>query len=207
MLYERSDASRLPLPPMSETASNSPGTPSRPRAEEPSLSSTSPSNPAAPKRRVQTSGEPGGGLRVEVASRAHLESWAGPLPPPLSVRAFGEIDPSFPERIVRMAELEGEHRRHLDLEWQRCLIGDVRRQRDERQRGQTFALTITLAAFMLAGLMAWLGKEVFASVLVGVTLLGIVGVFITGQVTSRSSADLDDDEKVLTESHPKAQQP
>ena len=40
---------------------------------------------------------------------------SGPLPPPAELEAFARISPDFPERIMRMAEQEQQHRFELDL--------------------------------------------------------------------------------------------
>lgn len=39
---------------------------------------------------------------------------SGPLPDPLSFRAYAEVLPDAPERIMRMAEKEQEHRHELE---------------------------------------------------------------------------------------------
>jgi uncharacterized membrane protein len=36
--------------------------------------------------------------------------YMGTIPPPEMVRQFAEIDPTFPERLFRMAEIENIHR-------------------------------------------------------------------------------------------------
>jgi uncharacterized membrane protein len=52
------------------------------------------------------------------SSRTHAvvaaASYRGPWPDPRTMAAYKEIDPSFPERIVKAWEDEGQHRRDLE---------------------------------------------------------------------------------------------
>ena len=45
-------------------------------------------------------GQPGQGLPIAIQSTTHI----GPLPLPDTLTAYGNVDPTFPERIMRMAE-------------------------------------------------------------------------------------------------------
>lgn len=46
--------------------------------------------------------------------QARYVAFGGPIPPPVLLKGYGEIDPSFPERIMAMAErsLEADIRQH-----------------------------------------------------------------------------------------------
>ncbi len=45
---------------------------------------------------------------------AVIKKHSGPLPAPEELVAFGQISPDFPERIMRMAEIEQQHRIEID---------------------------------------------------------------------------------------------
>ena len=45
-------------------------------------------------------------------SRQEVSLHVGPLPEPVTLARYGEVDPSFPERIVRMAEMQVEAQVH-----------------------------------------------------------------------------------------------
>lgn len=112
----------------------------------------------------------------------------GPLPPPEVLSAYGQVDPSFPERILRMAEAQAEHRKHQEKEELRADIEDLKAQRGTERIGQIFALIVCLA-FLSGGVWVTLrGHEWVGGVIVGATLLGIVTVFVTGRRTMQTHA-------------------
>ncbi len=105
----------------------------------------------------------------------------GPLPPPEVLSAYGEVDPSFPERILKMAEAQAEHRKQQEREDLCADIDDLKAQRGTERIGQVFALVVCLA-FLGGGVWVTLrGHDWVGGVIVGATLLGIVTVFITGR--------------------------
>lgn len=121
---------------------------------------------------------------IEFVQQSSLH--VGPLPSAEQLKAYAEINPELPERIVLMAEREQSHRHTLE---QQELQASVEQHRDNakyRERGQNYALLISIF-FVLASVgFAGLGAPIAGSVLGGATLLGIVSVFVTGR---RSSAE------------------
>ena len=79
--------------------------------------------------------------------------WSGPLPPPSDFAAYKEVLESAPERIMRLAEEGSSH--HVQQ--------GVRRDR-LAGRVVTGFFIILLAAFALAGYLAYLGYDVTAAV-------------------------------------------
>lgn len=53
---------------------------------------------------------------VVQASRSTVLQHRGPLPPPSLLGGYGNVDASFPDRIVRMAERELAHNQEMDRE-------------------------------------------------------------------------------------------
>lgn len=49
-------------------------------------------------------------LGPQFTSVEYRETSDGPIPPPTMLRAYGDLDPSFPERIMRMAEKDQDSR-------------------------------------------------------------------------------------------------
>ncbi|MEO5348458.1 MAG: DUF2335 domain-containing protein [Magnetococcus sp. YQC-3] len=124
----------------------------------------------------------------------------GPIPDPNALGLYGEIDPSFPERIMAVMERQEAHRRELekfnleqshahnaslvDLEKDRLLLEKERLQSDDSRyrRGQRFGLAAVLAGYALSGLMAFFGHEIFASIIGGVSSASLVTAFIAERV-------------------------
>jgi uncharacterized membrane protein len=103
-----------------------------------------------------------------------LQSHSGPLPPPGSLAAYGDIDPSFPNRIMTMAEqnaasarVTAERAQHYQLAEQ--IVG--------RAAGLIFALAAIIAAVVLA----LNGQAVVAGVIGGATVVGVVTALIKGR--------------------------
>ncbi len=55
-----------------------------------------------------------GSPRTPQQTRVTASLYQGVIPPPDMMEHYKEIDPSFPGRILAMAETEGEHRRAYD---------------------------------------------------------------------------------------------
>ena len=100
---------------------------------------------------------------------ASLEFFAGPLPPPNAVAAYGEIAQDFPERIFALTESSLAHRQAMD------------RGRSWRSTAGLVAGAIIALAFL--GVAAWLidaGHGVFGTILGSVDLVALVSVFVLG---------------------------
>lgn len=109
----------------------------------------------------------------------HVELHQGPLPPPDVLGGYESVVPGAAERILRMAEQEASHRQNLE----KALT-----QRDSNRSllGVIGAVVVALAAFTLAGYAFYLEQPLAGSVLGGIDMAAIVGVFIYG---TRRSAD------------------
>lgn len=55
------------------------------------------------------------------------QQWSGPLPPPAAMEHFNRIIPNGAERIMRMVELEQEHRINYDKQIVAAMIRDTKR--------------------------------------------------------------------------------
>lgn len=101
---------------------------------------------------------------------------SGPLPPPQVLQQYGEVLPDAPERIVTMAENEQKHRHQVESN---ALQGQIALDR----RGQRFGLTIGLSALGVALFLGLNDQELAASIIGGIDLVALVGVFVYGRIS------------------------
>ncbi len=121
-------------------------------------------------KRAQITHPDGRKEELEVSSERY---WSGVPPRPEDFAKFGEIVPSAPERLLRMAEMEQQHR--IDLE-AKILPENIR----AGARGQWLGAVISLVALVLAALMAWLGAPWQVSVaLVAAPVLSVARSLVT----------------------------
>jgi uncharacterized membrane protein len=107
------------------------------------------------------------------------ESHSGPLPTPDYLEKYEQILPGLAERIVRIPEREQEFRHSI-------ANGYMEREFQLKSRGQIFALIAMLLLLIFAGLLAIIGDTKSAATVAGVTIVGIVGIFVTGKYLESS---------------------
>ncbi|MEU9775413.1 hypothetical protein [Streptomyces sp. NPDC047968] len=91
--------------------------------------------------------------------------------------------------IEAAMELEGlERERLLDLaeQEQRAGLEMARRADLTARRGQVLGLVSIVLVLALAGYMGSIGEAAWATVITAVDVVGVAGVFVTGQVVQRS---------------------
>lgn len=111
---------------------------------------------------------------VQTTVTRQFSAFSGPLPPPDALAAYGDISPDLVDRIVKMAEAEGEHRRAAE----KMLL----RQDHERSVFSVLcALLVALAGFGLAGWAAYLNSPVVASIVATLDIAAIAGLFLAGR--------------------------
>jgi len=115
----------------------------------------------------------------------HHQSWQGPLPPPEQLAEYNAVHPGFAERIIRMAEQEGEHlraREMLETEayLQQCEMEVFKAKEDVRlqHKGQTFAFIFAIGAGVATYMLAMAGHDWVAGILGGTSLVSIVAAFL-----------------------------
>ena len=118
----------------------------------------------AVSRRAEIIHEDGSREQVELKAQRF---WAGALPRPEDFAKYAEVVPDAPERILRMAEKEQEHRISLE---QQIVPADNK----AGARGQWLGAIISLVALGLAVLADWLGAPwQVSTALVGVPVLSV----------------------------------
>lgn len=112
------------------------------------------------------------GRTEEVEIRSE-KMWSGVLPRPEDFAKFGEVVPTAPERLLRMAEIEQQHRIALES-------AIVPANQKAGLRGQWLGAGISMTALLLATFTAYLGAPWEISVaLVGVPVLSVARSLVT----------------------------
>ena len=112
------------------------------------------------------------GSQESIEVRAE-RSWSGALPRPEDFAKYAEIVPDAPERILRMAEKEQEHRISLES-------SIVPANERAGRRGQWLGAFISILALSLAVLAVYLGAPWQVCVaLVGVPVLSVARSLVT----------------------------
>ena len=121
-------------------------------------------------KRAQVTHPDGRQDQLEIHSE---RSWTGVLPRPEDFAKFGEIVPDAPERLLKMAELEQQHRIALEA---LILPENIK----AGTRGQILGAAISVLALVLASITAWVGAPWQVSLgLVGVPVLSVARSLVT----------------------------
>ena len=120
--------------------------------------------------RAERTNADGSREEIELMSERY---WSGSLPRPEDFAKFGEIIPDAPERILRMAEKEQEHRISLESQI-------VPANNQAGRRGQLLGASISVLALVLAVAAAYIGAPWQVSVaIVGVPVLSVARSLVT----------------------------
>lgn len=103
------------------------------------------------------------------------QQYLGPIPPPEILNGFEQIVPGAAERILAMAEENGKHQREMEKKALAVAFRTV-------LIGQIFGLVIGVLAFVTCIIALYLGSENTAMTIGGVTVTGLVAVFVTGRL-------------------------
>lgn len=127
---------------------------------------------------------------------------SGPIPDPVQLAAYAQVQPDFPERLLALAEREQAHRHGLE-----STVVNRSAQRDveagERAtRGQHYALIVALVGMATSVGLAFAGAPVAAAIVGALDIATLAGAFLL-QARSRApeaepkqiGADDDDDTK------------
>lgn len=99
--------------------------------------------------------------------------FSGPLPAPTILAQYGEVQSDFPERILRMAEKQAEHRQQLERS---VINADIRRA----YLGVVCAFLITLAVTVAGFYLILTGHSVAGTIFAGLGVVSLAGTFIYG---------------------------
>ena len=117
---------------------------------------------------------------VTVQTRA--ESFSGPLPPPVVLKQYDEIVPGAADRILSMAESQSQHRQQLEKS---VIESDIKNSR----LGLHYGLVIGLVSVIGGTACILMGHQVGGSIIGGVGLTGLVGVFVYGSTQRKKERE------------------
>lgn len=117
-------------------------------------------------------------------SRVTTAAFSGPIPPPDLLSGYESACPGAADRIIRMAEEEGVHRRSVQKLVVDAQIEEVRSQFAEAKRGQICAVVIAVAGLFAGAYTAVAGYQIAGSFLGVGGVGGIVTTFILGRKAS-----------------------
>lgn len=105
-------------------------------------------------------------------------NFVSPLPPPETLEAYARLLPGITERMLVSFEKEGEHRRANDRFQQEIVREYHQNQARLVFRGQLLGFAIALVGLVVAFLLGWTGKQITASIIGGIDIVGLVSVFL-----------------------------
>jgi uncharacterized membrane protein len=116
--------------------------------------------------------------------------FTGPVPPPELLHAYENALPGLADRLVSMAEKEGEHRR---LQEAKALDAEIDHNNKlinsyvtDTRRGQLLAFLIGVFAIGVGGAVAVLGEPEVGGLLGSGGIIGLVSAFINGRKNNTS---------------------
>ena len=91
------------------------------------------------------------------------------------LQKYNEVLPGAAERIVSMAESQGNHRRELEA---RVIESDIK----SSVRGQWFGFVLGSLGLTAGFVLGLLGRSLAGSVVAGTSLVSLVSVFVIGSL-------------------------
>jgi len=132
-----------------------------------------------PARKAAGSIEPNRKEQLVQVSEQIIHS--GPLPSPEQLVKYDEVVPGAARRIMEAADEQRKHRIAIEKQV-------VSSQMKESNRGQIMGFIIALIGLSLGSFLVYSGHDVAGASIAGITLVGLVTVFIKGQ--NRQDKDL-----------------
>lgn len=119
-------------------------------------------------------------IKREVLISVERSIHSGPIPSPEALQKYNKIIPDGAHRIMKMAENQSEHRISIEKKV-------INNQLFQSKLGQTLAFVIALVCLYVSWDLAKSGYEIVASIIGGVTILGLVSTFIYGKVKQKEN--------------------
>ena len=110
---------------------------------------------------------------------ASHRSYSGPLPSPDDFAAYGNTLPNAPERIIRMTEIQGEHRRNIENKVLKYAF-------IESMTGQIIGFILAL---VFLGAAIWLAIENHESLAVTIiiALSSVIAIFVIKKMPKKEN--------------------
>lgn len=125
----------------------------------------------------------------KVVTQTAIAQYSGPIPDAESLAKYGEVIPDAPERILRMAEKQAEHRQFIE---KRVIGSDLNRA----YLGVACAFVISMTVILTGFYLVLHGQSIPGTIFTGLGLASLAGTFIYG-TQSRKEERQRRDEKNL----------
>lgn len=137
---------------------------------------------SAPKQSIDQEGKIAAPQKV-VSNRqtAMYAGYSGPIPPPEMLEKYERLSEGLANRIIQMAEKEGDHRRSLETYVQKAHIDHIKRRDYEAKIGQIFAFLVAITTILAGTYAVTCGYNITGTVISLSGLAGIVSAFIYGR--------------------------
>lgn len=115
---------------------------------------------------------------AESLTMIEKKSWSGPHPSPEDMAVYARIDPTLPDRMMKLTETRFEHIHKFEME---KLKGEALRDKHIYQAytlGQIFALVMGMALIASGCFAIYLGHPTTGATLIGSTLAAVVTAFL-----------------------------
>ena len=109
-------------------------------------------------------------LRQSILAKSHR----GPLPPPEDLERYCALIPDGGERIMVRHEKQSDHRMELERD-------TLKSQLSQSSTGQWMGFVLGALGLSLGGFCIYTGHDVAGAALSGLTLTGLVSVFVAGK--------------------------
>jgi len=109
------------------------------------------------------------------------EQFQGPIPPPQILNGYEQLLPGAADRIIRMAEKEGDHRHRMETKAVDAEIHGLKCETIDTRIGQIFGLVIGLTTVLAGTYAAVQGSQVAGSLIGTSGVVGLVSAFIVGR--------------------------
>ncbi len=127
---------------------------------------------------IKTLPESGKKAVIKAISLSVTRHRSGPLPDGDDIKIYADVIPNGGDRLMKTVEAQLQHRLEIESH-------GVKRSFNQSSTGQWMAFVLAILFGYVAWDLAKSGKEVAASIIGGVDIIGLVTVFITSKVSSK----------------------
>ncbi len=120
------------------------------------------------------------GNPTQMVTHHKVAAFSGPIPPPDVLAKYDELKSGLAERIVKMAEDQGNHRRSLEAKTLDAQIRHTKARDLEAKMGQIFAFILAIFTIIVGAYLVIHDYQISGTIFGGMGLVSIVVAFIYG---------------------------
>lgn len=117
-------------------------------------------------------------LEIHHSSDVRQFHAVSPLPPAAELRELEAVHPGITERLLAGQEKEQAHRHQLESSDQRCFEDVVRADFRRAEKGQTYAMVVSIAGFAAATAVSLLKSPLVGGVIAGLDIVALASAFL-----------------------------